>query len=433
MKKFLQYVLGTATFRQSGITLTGTILNGILGVLFYIAAARILGPAEFGLLTVSIVTLALISDIADIGTNTGLIRFVSLNLIHDRNKALKFLKLSLEIKIVVWMIAFLLVVIFSPFIAQEIFHKSELIIPLKLVSLGVGSALLFSFATSSLQAFQKFFLWSGINIFTNLFRLILIFILGSFLIPNVESILLIYIILPFFGFFITLFFLPTGDILSQKGEFSLIKTLFAYNIPTAIFIFIAAISSRLDIYLTASLLNSREVGLYGVATQLAQVMPQLISAIGLVVAPKFASFQDNKQMLVYFKKLQFLTAGLCLLGILTIPVSCYLIPIIYGANYQQVIIPFIFVFLANIVFLFSIPVHNSIIFYFSRPDIFIWVAIGNLIIIAGLGYLMISNYGIVGASITVLVGTIFNFIAPSIWLFYKLKLSKSNKVNLNAS
>lgn len=414
-------IFSTATFKQSSITIVGTMLNGLLGALFYILVARILGPVEFGLLTISIVTLTLIADMADIGTNTGLIRFVSSNLTHDKDKAMRFLKLSLEIKIVVWLIAFLAIFFMAPFLARDIFHKTELILPLRLVAFGVGGALLFSFATSSLQSFQKYFLWSGINIITNLLRLILIIFLGYSLKLNLENSLLIYIILPFFGFFISMLILPTRKIFSVRGEFSLSKEFFVYNIPVAIFTIISAFSSRLDTYMTASLLSIKEVGIYGAANQLVQVIPQLVSAIGLVAAPKFASFQDNKNMLTYLKKLQLLVSGLCILGLLAIPIAIYLIPIIYGSSYQEAVIPFIFIFLAMLIFLFSIPVHNSIIFYFGRPDVFIGVAIGHLLIIAVLGYLLISNLGIIGASITVLIGTSFNFIYPLIWLLIKLK------------
>ena len=162
--------------------------------------------------------------------------------------------------------------------------------------------------------------------------------------------------------------------------------------------------------------------MYGAANQLAQVMPQLVSAIGLVAAPKFASFQNDKNMLTYFKKLQFFVLGLCLMCILTIPLVVYLIPLIYGASYTEAVLPFIFIFLAMLVFLFSVPVHMSVIFYFGRPDVFIYVALGHLLIIGFLGYFMILNFGIVGASITVLIGTVFNLISPLIWLLLKLKL-----------
>lgn len=417
----LKSILKTATFRQSSITFTGTILNGLLGALFYIVIARILGPAQFGLLTVAIVTVTLIADIADIGTNTGLIRFVSSNLTHNKEKALKFLKLSLEIKLIVWVISFFVIFLSAPILANQIFHKEELINPLRLVSLGVGGALLFSFATSSLQAFQKYFLWSVVNVVTNLLRLIFILILGFYVTVNVEGSLLIYIILPFFGFFLTLFILPTRKIFSARNEYSLSKELFSYNIPVAIFTFIAAISARLDTFLTASLLTARDVGIYGAAHQLVQVVPQLISALGVVAAPKFASFENINKMMEYFKKFQLFVSGIVLLGIVAIPIAVYLIPIIYGQEYIESIGPFVILLLAMLVFLFSIPVHNSIIFYFGRPDVFIWVSIGHLILIAGLGYFMISNFGIIGASLTVLAGTTFNFVYPLIWLLIKLK------------
>src|SRR3989344_1548360 len=414
-------IFKTATFKQSSITVTGTIINGVLGALFYIVLARLLGPSDFGLVTISLTTLVLIADVADIGTNTGLIRFVSANLLVDKERAFKFLKLSLEIKLIAWGVVFLTFFFLSPFVATQIFHNFQLILPLKLVSIGVGGALLFTFATSALQAYQKYFLWSIINIISNSLRLILLLVLASYFMLNVSNSLMIYIILPFFGFFITLFILPTRKILQSKDEFKLSRELFKYNIPVATFSIIAAFSARLDTYLNAALLSVREVGIYGASNQVVAVIPQLVSALGLVASPKFASFQNKQQMLTYFKKFQLLVSGICLLGILAIPIVVFLIPQVYGLPYQDAVTPFIFLFLAQLVFLFSIPVHQSIIFYFARPDVFIWVAIVHLSIIGGLGYLLISSYGVVCASITVLIGTTFNFLYPLIWMLIRLK------------
>lgn len=414
-------ILGSVTWKQSQITVIGTIINGGLGVLFYIVLARFLGPYSFGLLTVSVATLTLIADIVDFGTNTGLVRFVSSNLAVDKERAYKFLKLSLEIKLITWVGTFFIIFLLSPLLATQVFHKVELILPLRLVAFGVGGALLFTFATSMLQAYQKYFFWSVVNIATNFLRLVLILVLSYYLALNVKSSLLVYIILPLFGFFITLFLVPARKILQSKSEFSLSKELFKYNIPVAIFTIIAAFSARLDTFLNASLLSARDVGIYGAASQLVQVVPQLVAALGIVAAPKFSSFRSNEQMIVYLKKFQLLVTGMCLLGVLSIPVSIKLIPLMFGSQFQEAIFPFVFLFLAMLVFLFSVPVHISVIFYFARPDVFIWVSIIHLMIIGGLGYLLISNYGVIGASVTVLVGTTFNFLYPLVWLIYKLR------------
>lgn len=417
-------IFQTATWKQSQITVAGTLVNGVLGALFYIFLARFLGPSDFGILTIALTTLVLIGDIADLGTNTGVIRFVSSNLSENTEKAYIFLKLSLEIKLIAWLVSLIALFFLAPFLATSIFHKSELIFPLRLSAVGVGGALLFSFATSALQAYQKYFAWSVVNILTNFIRLFLIFLMGSVLMLNLNNSLLIYITLPFFGFFLTLFILPTKKILLSKNDLNAAKELFKYNMPVALFTLIAAFSSRLDIYLNAALLSSKDVGIYGAASQMVVFMPQLVSALGLVSSPKFASFQSNKQMLEYFKKFQLLISGLLVVGILLMPILILLIPVSFGANYQAAVYPFIFLFLAQLIFLFSIPVHHTVIFYFGRPDVFIWVSLGNLLIVGGLGYLMVSYFGITGAAITVLVGMIFNFTYPLVWMILRLRKEK---------
>lgn len=416
----LKYILSTATFRQSQITILGTILNGALGAFFYILLARFLGPADFGLLSVSIATLTLIADIADLGTNTGLVKFVSESLVSDKSQALRFLKLGLETKLVVWLGIFLFGFLLSPFIATQIFNKTELIIPLRLVMIGVGGALLISFATSSLQSFQKYFTWSVVNILTNLTRLVSIFVLLFYQQLNITSSLLSFIMLPFFGFLLALFFLPTSQILSSKNEFSLASNFFKYNFSVAAFTVIAAISARLDTFLGARLLSNFELGIYGAMNQLVQVVPQIVSALGVVAAPKFANFQNESEMLTYFKKFQLLVLGISLLVVFVTPLSFYLIPLIYGSEYIQAVVPFIILLLGMLIFLISVPLHSSIIYYFAKPQVFIWISIGHLLIIGILGYFLISTYGVIGAAIAVLAGMLFNFIAPLLWFLKRI-------------
>ncbi len=417
----LKKIFQTVTWKQSQITVIGSLINGGLGLLFYILLARILGPSDFGLLTVSIVTLTLISDIADFGTNTGLVRHVSAYLNSDKHKALRFLKLSLEIKLLVWIGVLTLGVYLAPVIAQQIFNKPELTSSLRLVMIGVGGALLFSFATSSLQAFQKYFTWSAINIVTNLLRVILIAVLFSFGSLDLQNSVLSYILLPFFGFSLAMFFLPFRKIIQSKNEFSVAKEFLKYNFSVALFTVIAAFSARLDTFLTARLLSTHEIGIYGVANQLIQVIPQVITALGVVAAPKFAGFVSSIDMIRYLKKFQLFVLGICVLGLLFLPIVLYFIPVVFGSQYADVNTPFVVLFIAMLVFLFSIPIHSSIIYYFGKPDVFIWVSVAHLLIIGILGYILISNFGVLGAAFSVLVGTTFNFLAPLTWFLIRLR------------
>ena len=122
-----------------------------------------------------------------------------------------------------------------------------------------------------------------------------------------------------------------------------------------------------------------------------------------------------------FKKIQLLVLGLSLVIILVIPISFYAIPFLFGATYSKAVIPFIILLLAMVIFLLSVPLHNSIIFYFGRSDIFVWVSIIHLLIIGFVGFFMITNYGVVGTSLTVLIGMIANLLLPLCWFLFKIR------------
>lgn len=419
MGEELRQIFKTATFRQSLITFSGTVLNGALGAIFYIMLARYLGPSGFGVLMIAITTLTLIAGISDIGTNTGLVRFVGKYAKSDPDKAKKILKLSLEVKLIVSVSVLLIGFLVSGFVAKNIFLKPEISTPLKLAFTGVGSALLFSYIVHTFQAYQKFYLWSGIQIGTNFLRILIILLFFRFGNLGIETSIITYISIPFLGFLLGLFLVPR-DFMQIKKEFSVASEFFHYNKWVAAFSGISALSSRLDTLVTARLLTSYQVGLYSVANQLVQIVPQITVALGTVVAPKMASMSDIKGMVNYFKKVQFMVLLLAFLGVLSIPVVKFLIPFIYGADYTNSIPVFTILLFAMLVFLISVPVHNSVIYFFSYPKLFFFLSIGHLLITGVIGYIFILNMGVVGASIAVFIGSVFNFVVPLFWVVKKL-------------
>lgn len=432
MQQFLNYssalktLLSTATFRQSTITFLGTAISGLLGAGFYILAARVLGPADFGLLAVAIAALTLVADIGDLGTDTGLVRFVGKYLkgksASRRRKAYRFLKLALEVKLVLGLLIAILGWFLAPFVAELIFEKPRLAFPLKLAFVGSLTFLLFSFSTSAFQALQKFVLWSGIQVGTNTVRLFVVAALWFLGNLNLETALSTYVILPLLGFVASLLFIPR-DFLRVSKSFRVAPEFFHYNKWVALFTLLAAVSARLDTFITARLLPATQVGFYAAATQLVVIVPQIVVALGTVIAPKMAGM-SAKKIVGYLKKTQVLVLALAALGVIAIPAVIFLIPLLYGSAYASSV-PSLFVvlLLGMLVFLISVPVHNAVFYYFGYPRLFVFIALGHLAIIAILGWYMISNFGAMGAAITVLVGHIFNFVIPAVWVLRKVRES----------
>lgn len=426
--KNLKAVLNTATLRQSSITFTGTIVNGILGALFYILAARYLGPSSFGTLIVAITTLTLVGDVGDLGTDTGLVRFVGRYRTKNKEKAFRFLKLALKVKLVVSFVVLGVGLLFAPAIASGIFGKPELDIPLRIASIGVGTYLLFSYSIRAIQAYERFWIWSVLQIVANAIRLLLVFLFVAIASISVSNVLVSYVAVPLVGFLVALFFLPRG-MWKVKDESSVYREFFHYNKWVALFAVIAAVSSRLDTFISARMLSSTDVGVYSAANQLVQIVPQIIGAIGTVVAPKMASMGTIPHFVGYLKRTQLLVLGIAGMGILAIPAVLYIIPLLFGDNYAASGPLFIVLLIAMLIFLIALPVHMAVFYYFSYPRLFVWLALGHLIIIGLGGWYLIGLYGAMGAATTVLLGQLFNFLIPAVWVLKRISNSQLQTVN----
>lgn len=404
------------TLSQGSITLIATIINGVLGLLFYIFSARFLGPANFGILTLSITTLTLIADIADFGTDTGLIRFVGKYFHSDKEKALRFMKLGIKIKLAVWLFILAVGIFSAHFIASYIFQKEELQLSLKLAFIGVGGALLFSFVTHSLQAMQKFFIWSALNISLNALRLLIIFLLIA---VTTENILLTYITISFFGFFLGLLILPKFYL--ARNENLVASDMFHYNKWVGATSVLSALSSRLDLYLLARISSVTSLGIYSAANQLTIIIPQLVSSLATVIAPKLSAATTPKEVLSYLKKLQVLTLVLAGFGLLGIPLSFFVIPFFLGPVFADTINVFIILLLAQLIFLIATPSHQAIFYYFANPKIFLYISFAQFLILGLGGYFAISLWGIIGAAWIVLMSQMFSFLVSAAWVVYQFK------------
>lgn len=419
----IRSIIQTATFRQSSITFGGIFINGLLGIVFFITIARFLGPSDFGIFSVSIAVLTLIADIADLGTDTGLVKFVSKYYKKDPSKAYKFLKFSLEIKLVVSLVAVSVGIIAAPLIAQSLFSKgNQLTLPLRIAFVGVASALLFSYLTHALQAFQKFWAWSLVHIGTNALRLLIVFVFVFFGALNLGNALVIYLAFPFIGFLVGLYILPIEKIMAAKKESSIAKQFFHYNKWVALFTLVAATAGRLDTFVTARLLTAQDVGIYAAAQQLTQVVPQVVTALGTVVAPKFAGMSNDKSFKDYFGKVQVFVTVIALMGLIGIPVGHILIPMLYGQAYQQSVLVFSVLLIGMLFNIVAIPTNNAILYYHSNPRFFVWLSFVNIFIVGFVSWQLIGIFGVFGAAIAVLIASLVNFIIPAIWLFYRVSI-----------
>ncbi|KKU10552.1 MAG: hypothetical protein UX13_C0009G0014 [Candidatus Woesebacteria bacterium GW2011_GWB1_45_5] len=411
MKEKLEGIMSTKTFRDSAVSTFGTVVNGLLGVAYYILIARFLGPGDYGVFSVAVTSVALIASIANVGIDTGILRF--------RGEP-KFLKLGLGLKVISSFLVLGLGWFLVPPVVEAVFTKPELIFPLRLSLLGVGSALLFSFAASALQALEKFWAWTFVNVFSNFLRLLSVFFLLAVGSVTVAGGLYGYIAAPLAGFAVGIFVIP--NFWKEKTDKKVLSEFLNFNKWIALFTLITAVASRADIFISTRLLSLTEVGIYSVAVSLTSIIPQIVLAIASVVAPKLSRFTTKGDVIRYLKKLQLFVLGLAVLGVpVGVVVGRVLIGAIYGPEYAGSFNPLVVLLISQAIFLISVPAHTSINYYFSRPSVFVWVALGYLLLVSGLGYQLIARFGYMGAAWTMLLGNVFNFVVPGTWVIREFR------------
>ncbi len=392
-------------------------INGALGAIFYFLLAKFLGSSEFGVFTIFTTSIALLTGIVDLGSDQGIVRFIPK---YKDNPDIqnKLIKLSLGIKFISGLTIFLLIFIFSGSISSLVLQKPELTSIIVLIGVGVLAQILFSFSTSLSQSLEKYFLWSGLFIGTNLIRLLMILLLFKFQSLGAYSAAVIYLVLPFLGFLFSFIFLGKRFLFS-KGVLAYLPDLFSFNKWVTAFVIVSTIGSRIELYFTARYLSLSSLGVYGLALQISQIIPQLMIAIGAVTAPKFASLSTNKKNLAYTIKSVLFTSGLATVSSIALVIIGHFVFKFAGSDFDSATMPFLILVVAMAIFFSTAPFRDSVIFYFSKPQFFFYMGIAHMVIILVTSIIFIPRYSIVGTSLVVLIGQIFIALS-SIWYFFKL-------------
>ena len=115
MFQYFRNLFFTDTGKDTGVVFIGTLINVVVGGLFFIIAPRILGPADYGLFSVVLATGLVAFNFANFGIDTGILRFVK----PDQGETnQKYLKLAFKAYFVIGLLILFLGYLFSPAIAR---------------------------------------------------------------------------------------------------------------------------------------------------------------------------------------------------------------------------------------------------------------------------------------------------------------------------
>jgi O-antigen/teichoic acid export membrane protein len=160
---------------------------------------------------------------------------------------------------------------------------------------------------------------------------------------------------------------------------------------------VGRLNYRLDVYVLAFFLSPEQVAFYGVATSVVEVAFYLPNSVGMVLFPRLSSAPTDEahQITARVCRNTLALTGIIIVGLLV--GSGFLVPLLYGAAYKAAIPPLL-VLLPGVL---SMAIYKVLTRNFTsrdRQQVSIVASVLALVFNVGLDWILIPQWGIVGAA-----------------------------------
>lgn len=285
--------------RGSLLAFSLKMLGGVLGFIFNVVLARLLGAEGAGIYYLALTVTTIASVIGRFGLDNALLRFVSASAAQqDWIKVAGLYRQGVLLASVTSLFVTTIVIIAAPWISQFIFSEQGLITPLRIMALGIIPLSLFNLHAEMLKGIRRIraaiFLQSVLPV---LFSLVLLFLLVAILefglvggATSYSASAISVLLLAFFSWR-----QATSTIRRDKGWFSF-QLLTATSIPLLWANLMNLALGFTDTIMLGMLLNSDAVGVYNVALKTTMLSSFLLIAVYSVVGPKFASMWEQARL-----------------------------------------------------------------------------------------------------------------------------------------
>lgn len=202
--------------------------------------------------------------------------------------------------------------------------------------------------------------------------------------------------------------------IAEKGHF------FSYGIKGYIADLVNFFTYRLDFFLVNYFIDSRFVGFYSISVALAEILWYLPNSIQTVLMPHVASISHEEAIKIVPQICRLTFYSTLLLSVLLIIVSIKAIPLIYGKEFSESILPLIFI-MPGILSLSLSKVLWGYLMGRGKPIYATYTSLIAFFTIICLDIILIPTYKINGAAIA---SSISYFISSGVAVFFFLRESK---------
>lgn len=316
--------------------------KAIVLVLFFlinIYLARKLGVEKYGLWSFFLSIFSVILLFSEFGINASSRKYIAQD--NETDNLRTILSSSLKLRVLTSLIfSFLLLLISKP-LATWIIHPELHTLFLCSVPLVFFSGLV-EFLKSTFTGLHRIkyvFLVNAIEYSLKFLLIMCFFVFSIQMVAVVKSYIFAAIISSTIGLLFLYFRFYKGLHRSRK---SYLKKIFQYSLPLVVCNLGFIIFTESDSIMLGMLQTDREVGIYAVSKQIIVKLPHISLAIIMGVMPVFAKMNnENVERLksLFLKLLKINTIIFSIISLLIVTLAWFFIPLVYGADYNDSILP----------------------------------------------------------------------------------------------
>jgi len=267
-------------FKSSLFVFCGVFLSKILSYFYRVVVARYFGPEVYGLFSLAMMILLLITAIASLGLYQGALRFTSLYRGKNKQNKIRYLfKISTLYLFVSGILFAILLYLSSEFISINIFHNADLIIFIKIFSIIVPFQMLFYLFLAFIQAHERIKAHSFILDFLENFLKFVFLVTLIFLGLKTNAVIFSYFLGVLFVFLVSFIYckykIPSIFFkykLKNTLKKQIKKELISYSWPLIFSTIIYSIAFYIDSFVLGYYKDAITVGLYNAAIPIAVLL-----------------------------------------------------------------------------------------------------------------------------------------------------------------
>jgi len=374
------------------------VLAGILTLLFNVVILRYLSVEQFGIYTLSVSGILLADAIIGSAVDMGVLRLSPLYRTSDYERSIYIEKAALTFKLSLAFLVLGILAFNAKSISQVIFGSVEHVNVIFITSFAAICMLMFRSVLVHLQVDRRFPAYGKLDFVHIALKYGGIGALIMFFTVTPENILVFFVIGPGTAFIIGLALNHKKLIGSFAGQLKVAGELFGYIKWYLLTFAIAALISRMDIFLLSGFSDLADVGIFSGGYVYAMI-PELFGAyLAIILNPRIMPLYTSGDFFSFYKKIQSILWLTSIGGFVILLLTMqFIAPILLPDSFAGSVDIMLGLFVGTLAGMAIFPVTITFIM-FVRPRFILWLDLITLPVLLLFYMKYIPEYGAVGAA-----------------------------------